>query len=457
MTTLLLILGCATSAADSGHTGSETADTGSAETGEVDTAPTDNDGDGWMTPEDCDDGDAEVYPGAFDSWRAEDGDADCNGEDGPFQFDLGYDGETAMVGLASGGDVDGDGLPELATHTFNAVVEVYSFLRMSTSVSATFVLGAAGSARGVGDLDGDSLGEVVTYCEYANFDLCVFDGARLMDDFNLIDGGDRHVVSSEAILTFPLSGTTHPMNLLGDVDGDGSPELQVGEYLVPTATLLDAALVVADAPWRFPELPYAQYPNLTAGHLRSGDVDGDGLADVLANDVLFIGATLGAGGTFSWADGIGVSGLRGFVGDVSGDGRDDVWAYQPAGAGAVLLVSDPLEDGATPAPFATIIGSATTGMPEGAGGLGDADGDGYADVGVAANPPDTDDDEARLFRGSRVAGTVDIDDADRRVGFPAQFFEHIDLDGDAIDEVVLTHNPVWKVPYGGVLGGTLFP
>ena len=31
------------------------------------------------------------------------------------------------------------------------------------------------------------------------------------------------------------------------------------------------------------------------------------------------------------------------------------------------------------------------------------------------------------------------------------------LDGDAIDEVVLTHNPVWKVPYGGVLGGTLFP
>ncbi|MSQ02135.1 MAG: hypothetical protein EXR71_09620 [Myxococcales bacterium] len=110
-----------------------------------------------------------------------------------------------------------------------------------------------------------------------------------------------------------------------------------------------------------------------------------------------------------------------------------------------------------PTPFATIIGSATTGMPEGAGGLGDADGDGYADVSVAANPPDTDDDEARLFRGSRLAGTLDIDDADRRIGFPAQFFGHIDLDGDAIDELVLTQDRVWKVIDGGVLGGTQLP
>ena len=65
------LLGCAT-------TGPETTDS------VVDTGPTDADEDGVMTPDDCDDSRADVYPGAEDA-NGDSVDADCDGVDGlPF-------------------------------------------------------------------------------------------------------------------------------------------------------------------------------------------------------------------------------------------------------------------------------------------------------------------------------------------------------------------------------------
>lgn len=57
---------------DTGPQDTDTADTSPIDTG----APQDEDGDGWLTPEDCDDADPDVSPGATESCNGEDDDCD---------------------------------------------------------------------------------------------------------------------------------------------------------------------------------------------------------------------------------------------------------------------------------------------------------------------------------------------------------------------------------------------
>ncbi len=80
-------------------------------------------------------------------------------------------------------------------------------------------------------------------------------------------------------------------------------------------------LTADQAPWRFPDTPNLQT-------LTNGDLDGDGLADLVADGVVYLGATLGTGGTFEPSDGVEVAGLVDYAGDVDGDGLDDVWLYE---------------------------------------------------------------------------------------------------------------------------------
>ncbi len=85
---LLVLVGCSTDYKDEGEEPVTVDDTGSGDTdtGETAEPPVDDDGDGYTSDEDCDDGDVTVYPGAEELCDGRDN--DCDG-----RFDIDFDAD----------------------------------------------------------------------------------------------------------------------------------------------------------------------------------------------------------------------------------------------------------------------------------------------------------------------------------------------------------------------------
>ncbi len=404
----------------------------------------DYDEDGWLPPDDCDDQDPLSFPGAIDVEGPYDGiDQDCNGEDGPFLVDF-----TGAIA----GDVDLDGVMDVIHYTWiDGGVVIYANVFLSSrgwdgAIGESF---DSSNARGVGDLDGDTLGEIAS--AWPAF-VGVWTGADLSEHPN------SHHPDPTVWVPVPEM-VNQSFGLVGDFDGGGGALIQVGEYVMPRERLVEPGFAVGQAPWHFPDIPVTQDGGTAMSFgpiMQAGDLDGDGLTELLAPDVLFPGELLSVGGSFPIADGEGIPGLGGFVGDVTGDGLDDAWVYEASADGAVYLVSGPLLEGAALTPFATIVGDADTFLPAAAGGLGDADDDGRADVGTGVGHVVEWDwrGDTHLFRGARLSGVLPVSDYDRRIGSRASTFDHLDFDGDGTDE------PLFITLDGAisVLGGTpVFP
>ncbi len=104
---VVLFLGCVATAPglESGTVPTDTAttDTAGDTTTPTDSEPTtpDADGDGWALPDDCDDADANVYPGAAEEWDGADG--DCDGRvdaDGAYEGSLRVDATAIYEGVS---------------------------------------------------------------------------------------------------------------------------------------------------------------------------------------------------------------------------------------------------------------------------------------------------------------------------------------------------------------------
>ena len=108
---LVLFLGCVPAAPglDSATRPTDTAigstDTSRETRDSTDSAPTtqpvDADGDGWALPDDCDDTDTNVYPGAAEAWDGADG--DCDGRvdaDGAYEGSLRVDATAIYEGVS---------------------------------------------------------------------------------------------------------------------------------------------------------------------------------------------------------------------------------------------------------------------------------------------------------------------------------------------------------------------
>lgn len=409
-----------------------------------------------MAPEDCDDADASVHPGASDPCG--DGlDQDCDGVDPTCGFagtrsladaDILLTGDRTNDGAGwtlDAGDLSGDGVADLVVGALYH--ERYGTLYMvSGPVTGSLALedGAfelegsldrwgAGRSIGVGDVNGDGLLDLLAGAPYA-----APPGVGIL--YGPITE-DRALSSADAWLQGDGSYTGHGADL-ADVTGDGLADAVVGAYmaddaagqvLVKHAPLDPYVLLSSDADATLLGEARGDY----VGHRLElgGDLDGDGVADLL---VPAIGSSLGApyggavyllygtvSGTVSLADSdawIAADATSHTVGeamaqgDVDGDGRDDLAIGGGAGGtpGFVWVFSGPVTGTlSTAEATATVTGGTINDFLGSKVTVQDVDGDGVCDV-LAGAPAESSggfmSGAAYLFPGP-LLGTSTVDDA----------------------------------------------
>ncbi len=540
--------------------------TGDDDTGDDDTTPVDDDddsavvdadGDGHSPPDDCDDGNPDVYPGAEhicdgvednDCDGLADGNEQDNDGDGLTECDGDCDDEglpvhptwpewfgvtmdaadASLVGegfsdlagdhLETPGDMNGDGIDDLAigakwadgNHEDDGRVYLL-FGRASGWTHGESLAGHPSytgdgyshevtSPRWVGDTNGDGLADLVVDPEHAAAD---GEGHQYLILGRTSGWTSGSIADADAVTTFLLDedigidvgSVAGP----GDVDGDGLADWLLTGY--PTGAWTGHALVVsgADASGDL------ALPDAAAGWLFGspddrleaealGDVNGDGLGDILAirgsypnddvleivtgrpdlpHDVLYASV---ANHTYL-DDGDCYPLDHGLVGDINDDGVDEFFLtlasnHGHACSGIYIYFGGP----GLPAVFdeANHDVLVEQGRHPGTSGIiGDVNGDGIDDLAFSTSPTD-DYLEAGICivfgHGGAWPATITMADADVYIApsppltsisirsyeaRPAGGMDHRyrgDVDGDGIDELFLVSSSSTTTYPNGVLG-----
>jgi len=289
------------------------------------------------------------------------------------------------------GDLDGDGKPDLAVvNNSDNTVSVFRNISSSGSITAAsfaakvdFATGSAPRSVAIGDLDGDGKPDLAV----ANFG-----GNTVSVLRNTSSSGAITAASFAAKVDF-ATGNSPISVAIGDLDSDGKPDLAVVNYGGNTVSLLrntsasgpiTAASFAAKVDFATGGIPYS---------VAIGDLDGDGKPDLAvanegSNTVSVFRSTASSGSitAASFAAKVdfatGINPISVAIGDLDGDGKPDLALANYSGNTISVLRNTASSGSITAASFAANVDFATGSNPYSVA-IGDLDGDGKPDLALA--------------------------------------------------------------------------
>jgi hypothetical protein len=357
-------------------------------------------------------------------------------------------------------DTDGDGYEDLivgAAADTASDGRVYVFRGSNTGLqtvpSATFeadaVIDEFGGAVGAGDLDGDGFGDVVVGAP---------DGETSAVYTFLGSSSGISTTATNVITEGPPSDNLGIALAVADVDGDGRDDVLVGDNESYGAAVLRLYRGIADglsSESLVIDSPDPYVPDFGASISAAGDVNGDGFADILISSSTFADDSgifflyLGGPGGMSTVPALTFEGRipgdrLGFdtaaAGDVDGDGLDDIVVGTYEGNKALVYYGNATYGLARVPTVLTGPADAYFGMA--VGPAGDVNGDGFDDVAVGARGGVDEDGAVYVYLGTAtgIETTATVLALPRR-SMAEELGTDVDsagdVDGDGYDDLVV--------------------